>query len=65
MSDQLGKRNWCSVRPRRNKSAEDSLGESGAGSARQELEELNEQVVVKVLALSVFLRSVLYSTSSN
>lgn len=65
MSDQLGKRNWCSVNPRRNKSAQDGLGESRIGSAREELEKLNEQMMVQILALAVFLRSVLYSTSSN
>ena len=65
MLDQLGKRNWCSVNPRRHESAQHGLAETRAGSAGQELEELNEQVVVQVLALGVFLRSVLYSTSSN
>lgn len=63
--DQLGKRNRCSVSPRRNKSAKASFRESGVGSARQELEELHKQVVVQILALGVLLHSVLYSTSFN
>ena len=65
MLDQLGKRNWWSVGARRDQSAENRLGESGVSSANQELEKLHNQVMVQVLALAVFLRSVLNSTSSN
>lgn len=63
--DNLGERNRRSVGSRRNESAQDSLRKSRSRAARKELEQLNQQVVVQVFALGVFLGSVLNSTSSN
>ena len=63
MLEDLGQGERRAVRPRGNKSSQHGLAESGVGSPGHELEKFDEEVVIQILALCVFLVLVLHSSS--